>query len=152
MQTLLVGVALIALSVLVQSMAAAVGVAIMEVVIRRGHARGSFLNITFVFELIVLLLLGAHLLQMAFWALLFIWCGQFREFGTAFYQSAVNYTTLGYGDLPLARQWRLLGPMEAMDGILMAGVSTAILFAVLHRLVGHRLSVAGVSAGDTRET
>lgn len=151
MQTLFVGVALIAFSVVVQSSAAAAGVAIMEAIIRRGYARGSFLNITCVFELIVLLLLGAHVLQMAVWALLFIWCGQFREFGTALYHSAVNYTTLGYGDLPLARPWRLLGPMEAMDGILMAGVSAAILFAVLHRLVELRFSDPGPAHRATRE-
>jgi hypothetical protein len=77
---------------------------------------------------------------MAFWAIVFIWCGQFRDYGTAFYHSAVNYTTLGYGDVIMDRPWRLLGPIEAMDGILMAGVSAAILFAVLHRLVEHRLA------------
>jgi hypothetical protein len=63
-----------------------------------------------------------------------------RFSSTAFYHSAVNYTTLGSGDLILAPPWRLLGPMEARDGMLMAGVSAAILFAVLHRLVEHRLS------------
>ena len=140
MQALLVGVVLIAFSVVIQSTAAAGGVASLEAMIRRGRARGSFWNITFVLELIVLLLLGAHLVQMALWALLFIWCGQFRDFETAFDHSAVNYTTLGYGDVIMARPWRLLGPMEAMDGMLMAGVSAAILFAVLHRLVQHRLS------------
>jgi hypothetical protein len=140
MGPLLVGFVVIAFSVLVQSTAAAAGVAFLEVMIRRGHAQGSFWNIAFLLQIMVLLLLGAHLLQMAVWALVFVWCAQFGDFGTAFCHSAVNYTTLGYGDVVMARPWRLLGPMEAMDGMLMAGVSAAILFAVLHRLVEHRLA------------
>jgi hypothetical protein len=109
MQALLVGVVLIAFSVAVQSTAAAVGVALLEAIIRRGRARGSFWSITFILEMIVLLLLGAHLVQMAFWALVFIWCGQFRDFATAFYHSAVNYTTLGYGDIIMACPAKALG-------------------------------------------
>ena len=53
--------------------------------------------------------------------------------------SAVNYTTLGYGDLIMTPSWKLLGPMEAADGMLMFGVSTAILFAVIQRLIETRL-------------
>jgi hypothetical protein len=140
MEPLLVGIVVIALSVMVQAMAAATGVAILEAMIRRGHAQGSFWNITLVLQLMVFLFLGAHLVQMALWALAFVWCGQFPDFGAAFNHSAVNYTTLGYGDVVMAGPWRLLGPMEAMDGMLMAGVTAAILFAVLHRLVERRLS------------
>jgi hypothetical protein len=43
--------------------------------------------------------LVAHLAEIALWAVLFVICGEFSEFGTAYYHSAVNYTTLGYGDL-----------------------------------------------------
>lgn len=140
MQALFVGIVVFAFSVVIQSTAVAAGVAILETLVRRGGAHGSFWNITFVLQLMVLLLLVGHLVQMAFWAIVFIWCGQFRDYGTAFYHSAVNYTTLGYGDIIMAGPWRLLGPIEAMDGILMAGVSAAILFAVLHRLVEYRLA------------
>ena len=48
------------------------------------------------------------------------------------------------------RPWRLLGPIEAMDGMLMAGVSAAILFAVLHRLVEHRLADPKRSIGTSQ--
>jgi hypothetical protein len=139
MQVLLVGLGAFAFSVVVQTTAVAVGVALMEALIRRGHAHGSFWNIVVVLQLTVFLLLGSHLLQMAFWALVFVWCGQFRDFDAAFCHSAVNYSTLGYGDMVMSRPWQLLGPMEAMDGMLMAGLSAAILFAVLHRLVQSRL-------------
>jgi len=77
----------------------------------------------------------AHLIEIAFWAVLLVLCGEFQEFGTAYYHSAVNYTTLGYGDLLMTPSWRLLGPLEATNGALMFGVSAAMVFAVIQRLV-----------------
>jgi Ion channel len=55
------------------------------------------------------------------------------------YFSAENYTALGYGDLVLAERWRLLGPLEAINGLLLIGLSTAGMFVVLNRLIPHRL-------------
>jgi hypothetical protein len=77
----------------------------------------------------------AHLIEIALWAKLFMICGEFQDFGTAYYHSAVNYTTLGYGDVIMSPSWRLLGPLEAADGALMFGVSTAMVFAVTQRLL-----------------
>jgi hypothetical protein len=68
---------------------------------------------------------------------LFVICGEFPEFGTAYYHSAVNYTTLGYGDVIMTAAWRLLGPLEAADGMLMFGVS-AVIFALIQQLVRNR--------------
>ena len=79
--------------------------------------------------------LVAHLIEMALWAELFVICREFKEFGIAYYFSAVNYTTLGYGDLIMSPAWKLLGPLEAADGTFMFGVSTAIIFAVMVRLI-----------------
>ncbi len=77
----------------------------------------------------------AHLIEIALWALLFVVCGEFTEFGAAYYHSAVNYSTLGYGDVIMSSSWKLLGPLEAADGALMFGVSTAMIFAVISRLI-----------------
>ena len=82
----------------------------------------------------------AHLIEIAFWAVLFVICGEFPEFGTAYYHSAVNYTTLGYGDVIMTPSWRMLGPLEAANGMLMFGVSTAIIFAVIQRLIHARFA------------
>jgi hypothetical protein len=60
-------------------------------------------------------------------------------FETAFYISAQNYTALGYGDIVPSERWRLLGPLEAINGLLLFGLSTALMFAVLNSLVTHRL-------------
>lgn len=86
----------------------------------------------------ILFALVAHLLDIALWAAVFFTSGQFHDFGTAYYHSAVNYTTLGYGDLIMSPTWRLLGPLEAANGIMMFGVSTAMIFAVILRLIQAR--------------
>jgi hypothetical protein len=72
------------------------------------------------------------------WAFVFVRCGEFSDFAAAFFHSAENYTTLGYGDVVMSPAWRLFGPLEAADGMLMFGVSTAMLFAVIQRLVQTR--------------
>jgi hypothetical protein len=81
---------------------------------------------------------AAHLVEVGLWALLFVICGEFPAFGAAYYHSAVNYKTLGYGDVVMSPAWRLLGPLEAANGMLMFGVSTAMIYAVIHRLIQTR--------------
>jgi voltage-gated potassium channel len=46
-----------------------------------------------------------------------------------------SYSTLGYGDLILPSEWRLLGPLEAIIGVLMSGISVSVLFALVTRLL-----------------
>lgn len=82
----------------------------------------------------------AHLIQIALWAVVFVELREFQEFGVAYYHSAVNFTTLGYGDILMSPTWRLLGPMEAASGLLMFGVSTAMVFTVIHKLVETRFT------------
>ena len=101
---------------------------------RRGRAgAGLGIDLT-ILVLVIAFAFIAHLIEIALWAKLLIFCGEFQQFGIAFYHSAVNYTTLGYGDIVMTPSWRLLGPLEAADGALMFGVSTAMIFAVIARL------------------
>ena len=79
-------------------------------------------------------MIGLHLIEICAWALLYGWRGAMPDFQTAFYFSAVTYTTTGYGDLVLPADWRLVGAVEALTGILMCGWSTAFFFAVVSRL------------------
>ncbi len=81
----------------------------------------------------------AHLTEIALWAALFVICGEFKSPELAFYHSAVNYTTLGYGDV-MTSSWKLLGPLEAVDGALMFGVSAAMIFAIAQRLMRAQFS------------
>jgi hypothetical protein len=93
-----------------------------------------------IFVLAISFAFVAHLTEIALWAALFVLCGEFRSFELAYYHSAVNYTTLGYGDLIMTPSWKLLGPLEAADGALMFGVSTAMIFAVAQRLMQAKFS------------
>jgi hypothetical protein len=81
-----------------------------------------------------LLALAAHLLEIAVWAGVPESCGEFTRFAAAFYHSAMNYTSLGYGDFVMSSSWKLLGPLETANGMLMFGVSTGMIFAVIQRL------------------
>ena len=71
-------------------------------------------------------------------AFVFVFCGEFAQFAGAFYHSAMNYTTLGYGDVVMTPSWKLFGPLEAADGMLMFGVSTAIIVSVIQLSVRTR--------------
>jgi len=86
----------------------------------------------------VLLALVAHLIEIGVWAVLLVRIGEFQGLGIAFYHSAMNYTSLGYGDIIMTPAWRLLGPLETTNGMLMFGVSTAVIFTVTHRLIETR--------------
>jgi hypothetical protein len=103
-----------------------------------GRAGAGFWIDFSIVTLTITVALVAHLIDMAYWALLFVICGQFSQLGAAYYHSAANYTTLGSGDLIMTPSWRMLGPLEAANGLLMFGVSTAIIFAVIQRLVQDR--------------
>jgi voltage-gated potassium channel Kch len=72
-----------------------------------------------------------HLLQITVWAVFYALEHGMPDLPTALYFSAVTYTTTGYGDLVLPPEWRLVGGVEALTGILMCGLSTGFFFAVL---------------------
>jgi voltage-gated potassium channel Kch len=84
---------------------------------------------------LLLIMLVGNLLQITLWAGLFFAYGEFADFATAFYHSVVNFATLGYGDLVMSEQRRLLGALEAVNGVLMFGLTTGFLFAVLWALL-----------------
>ena len=75
-----------------------------------------------------------HLAEITVWAGFYLWKDAMPDLASALYFSAVTYTTTGYGDLVLAEEWRLLGAVEALTGILMCGWSTGFFFAVVNRL------------------
>jgi hypothetical protein len=81
----------------------------------------------------------SHLGQVALWGVVLVWCGEFQRFDVAFYASLGNYTTVGTGTIVMSESWRLLGPLETMNGLLMAGLTTSVLFAVMHRLIESHL-------------
>ncbi len=74
-------------------------------------------------------------LQITLWGVLFLVLGEFDEMYEAVYHSAVNFASLGYGDIVMTRPWKLLGPLEACCGVLMLGMSAAALMVILQQMI-----------------
>jgi hypothetical protein len=126
---------MIASMVLIQATAITAIIRLVRGEVPRKRSVANWLHSVSVFTRALLLIVAAQLVQIACWAALFVGCGEFKDFSTAFYHSAANFTTLGYGDIVMSPAWRLLGPLEAVAGMLMFGVSTAVLFRVIDMLV-----------------
>ena len=78
-------------------------------------------------------LMAAHVLEVLVWSLAYAIVGAAPAGADPVYFAFVNYTTLGYGDVTPVEHWRLLGPITAMNGVLLFGWSTAVIFEVLRR-------------------
>jgi Ion channel len=76
-----------------------------------------------------------HLIEITTWSLLYVRKAAMADLQSALYFSAVTYTTTGYGDVVLPQEWRLVGAVEALTGILMCGWSTGFFFAVVSRML-----------------
>jgi hypothetical protein len=81
----------------------------------------------------VTVLMIAHLAEVLVWSLTYAIFGVAPDGADIAYFAFVNYTTLGYGDVTPVVRWHLLGPMTAMNGVLLFGWSTAVIFEVLRR-------------------
>lgn len=80
-----------------------------------------------------------HLLEITVWALFYSWQDCLPDLESAFYFAGVTYTTVGYGDLVLPKEWRMLGPVEGLTGILMCGLSAGVFFAVVSKIYASHL-------------
>ena len=79
-----------------------------------------------------------HVIEITAWAVVYAWTDAVHGLQSAWYFSAVTYTTTGYGDIVLPADWRLVGAIEALTGILMCGWSTGFFFAVVSRMYSDR--------------
>src|SRR5262249_36006610 len=89
----------------------------------------------------VFVLLIAHTLEVLVWSLVYSIVDAAPAGSGLVYFAFVNYTTLGYGDVLPAPDWRLLGPMSAMNGVLLFGWSTAVIVEVLRKTVSSELAL-----------
>jgi voltage-gated potassium channel len=132
----LIGAALVVLTVIIH----AVGTTSWLGVLRRRYADDDGLfhpgKTAQILIGTVLVLLLLHTLEIIVWAyayLLMLPAGELSSFEEAVYFSFVTFTTLGYGDITLSENWRLLSGIEALNGIMLVGWTTAMLFAVVQR-------------------
>ena len=104
------------------------------------------LRLTAVMIATVTVLMMAHLAEVLVWSLIYAIASAAPAGTDLIYFAFVNYTTLGYGDVTPVERWHLLGPMTAMNGVLLFGWSTAVIFEVLRMTL-----MAGGNEAETRE-
>ncbi len=91
------------------------------------------LLLTVVMIATVTVLMAAHASEVFVWAAAYLILDAVPPGNSTMYFAFVNYSTLGYGDIVPVKDWQLLGPMTAMNGVLLFGWSTAVIFEVLRR-------------------
>jgi hypothetical protein len=106
--------------------------------------RSPLTRATVVGSLVFLMSLAA-MVESSLWAGFYVMVGALPTFEQASYFSLVTFTTLGYGDVTLHEDWRMLGAFQAANGVLMFGWTTAIIVAVAHRVFLH----PGADADDS---
>ena len=114
----------------------AVGITVLVKALRRWSAipPTRFWPITRLLVAVIWLLMLVHLAEILIWGWFYLWWECLPDAEAAFYFSGVTYTSVGYGDLVLAKPWRLLAPIEGLTGLLMGGLSTGIFFAIVSRI------------------
>ena len=104
--------------------------------IARNHT-GAKRRTTYVISVIMVILFIGHMIQVAVWAALFMFVGEFDDLLTAYYHSMVNFASLGYGDIVMSEQWRLMGAIESCIGVLMFGVSAGAMLSIMNFILSH---------------
>jgi hypothetical protein len=137
---MVLGCLLIVGNMAIQVMAVVLVLRILLSRLRSGRLAEGLSTDVFVISVVLIVLLVGHMLQFATWAFLFVQLGEFAEFSAAFYHSAVNFTSLGYGDIVMSERWRLLGGLEAANGVLMFGLSAGTILAVMNQVFSRHIA------------
>jgi hypothetical protein len=111
----------------------------------------QWLRLIAVMTATVSVLMAAHIAEVIVWSIAYAIVGVAPAGTDLVYFAFVNYTTLGYGDVTPLQRWHLLGPMTAMNGVLLFGWSTAVIFAVLQK-VWMTNRTEGGAGGSSRTT
>jgi hypothetical protein len=142
LRQLLVGAAVSVCNIAIHALVAATVVQILSRIARANHTvqqsmRSTIVMIATVSVVTVPVLMAAHFSEVLVWSLAYAIVGAAPAGADPVYFAFVNYTTLGYGDVTPVARWRLLGPITAMNGVLLFGWSTAVIFEVLRRITRH---------------
>ena len=133
---LLIASCLVAITVVIH--AGGLGMVLSHVLHSSARTDARFWPITWLLIRIAWLLIIIHLFEIVVWGLFFCWEECLPDAESSFYFSGVTYATLGYGDLLLPKEWRMFGPLEALTGSLMVGLSIAFFFVIISKSVLQR--------------
>ena len=131
---LLLGIAVMVVCVMVQCFVAMILLRVLLFLEQRQLLKPDPFRFSALLTAFMLIMLAGTFAQIAVWAAVFQLGGEFADFATAFYHSTVNFATLGYGDIVMSEQARLLGALEAVNGVMMFGLTTGVLFAVFNAI------------------
>lgn len=132
-----IGTIIIAFNLLIQGLG---NIFWLRKVVQFSKNRTSITNQSILKVLLLSLLLFTflHTIHATVWALCYYLipqtAAQFHSFTEAVYFSLVTFTTLGYGDISLSSDWRLLSGLEAINGIMLIGWSTAMMFSLIQNI------------------
>jgi hypothetical protein len=132
LRQLLVSIAVSVCNIAIHAIVMAAVLWVARVADERATARPSLRRVA-VMIATVAVLMAAHIAEVVVWSIAYMMVGAAPPGTDFFYFAFVNYTTLGYGDVTPVERWQLLGPMTAMNGVLLFGWSTAVIFAVLRK-------------------
>jgi hypothetical protein len=132
LRQILVGVAVSACNIAVHAIMMTAVLTVARAV-GAGAMPSASLRLTAVMTATVSVLMAVHIAEVVVWSFAYAIIGIAAAGSDLVYFAFVNYTTLGYGDVTPLQRWQLLGPMTAMNGVLLFGWSTAVIFEVLRK-------------------
>ena len=136
---LLIGSAALLINLGIQVLAVVLLIRFFSRRIEAGRIKEGLASDMWMLSLVILVLFLGHMMQAGTWALLFLWLGEFSDGQTALYHSLVNLTSLGYGDIVMSERFRLLGAMEAANGVLMFGLTSGTVLSTMNRMFSRRI-------------
>ena len=131
---LLIGGAIIALTVIIQVIFIGLLIKILNIFGYKLSRPPYTFKFTIALIFIVLWLFLGLSASSWVWALAFLTLGAFSSIEPALYFSIVTFTTLGYGDLTMSNEWRLLASIAAVNGLIVVGLNTAFLVEAISRI------------------
>jgi len=151
LRQLLVGFTVSICNIVIHALVMAAVVQVVQFVSSR-HNLSRWWHLAAVMAVTVSVLMAAHSSEVALWSLAYAIIGVAPAGADPVYFAFVNFTTLGYGDIIAVDRWRLIGPITAMNGVLVFGWSTAVIFEVLRRTMMpiHRVFAGNRTASSKR--
>ena len=148
---LVIGVLMMVVNLGIQVMAISFLVRYFTNRIAAGQMDPGFRNDATALSVVMAVLIIGHIFMFGTWAALFVNMGEFEDFATAFYHSTVNFTSLGYGDIVMSEERRLLGALEAANGELMFGLSAGAILSIMNGIFSRRKGYTSLKDSFSQE-
>jgi len=127
----LIGTILMLVTVIIHSIGTSIALRWIIAMHRNRPHRTSIVQRSLIVGAVVIIMFVATLFESSIWAWTYTFVDAISEFEKALYFSTVTYTTLGYGDIVLRDEWRLLSAIQAANGAIIFGWTTALIIIAI---------------------